>query len=85
MFNGDDLFYSVSPETLYKKTKNTISLDSIAGTTGRGKNELADKDLFNSLMDNPKEIKEHKAVSDFIEEFAKRFELTLVKKIGHWL
>lgn len=82
LFNGDELFYSISPETLYKKTKNKVTIDSIAGTTGRGKTELEDQDLFNKLIKNPKEIKEHKSVSDFIETIAAKLKLNIESRKG---
>ena len=82
LHNGSDIFYSVSPETFYKKNNTIIKIDSIAGTTNRGKSPQEDQTLFNNLLNDPKEIKEHMAVCDFIEKTAKNLGLELQSKNG---
>tara|TARA_B100000925_G_C21991182_1_gene466917 strand:+ start:521 stop:1738 length:1218 start_codon:yes stop_codon:yes gene_type:complete len=82
LHNGSEIFYSVSPETFYKKNNKIIKIDSIAGTTNRGKSPKEDQILFNDLLNDPKELKEHMAVCDFIEKTAKNLGLELLSKNG---
>jgi isochorismate synthase EntC len=76
----DKLFYSISPESLYKRDKNNIKVDAIAGTTSRGNSDKEDQEEFDKLKNDQKEIKEHLAVCEFIESTADKLNLRLLKK-----
>lgn len=59
-------FLCLSPETLYRKQGNVVSIDTLAGTRARGKSSKEDKELEQSLMNDPKDNREHKIVSQVI-------------------
>ena len=75
----DILFYSMSPETLFKIKNNYILVDAIAGTITRGKDSLEEDFFYNNLKTDPKEVEEHKKVCKYIESALK--DLNIESKI----
>lgn len=65
------VFIGISPETLFKRTKRQISLDSLAGTRPRGGSKEADQSLGDALLNSKKDIKEHRIVTHWIKETMK--------------
>ncbi len=67
-FSSTQCFYSVTPETLFKLNERKIEIDSLAGTINRGSNKQEDVFLEHTLLENKKELEEHRHVSQYIEE-----------------
>lgn len=67
------LFISLSPERLFSLRNKTIQIDAIAGTRKRGMDNASDKMLENDLLNNPKELHEHRLVADQVEDFLKEW------------
>ena len=61
-------FISLSPEKLFSLENNKIEVDSLAGTRPRGETLEKDNALANELQSSDKDLKEHRFVSQFIEE-----------------
>ncbi len=61
-------FLGASPELLFRRERNTVFTEAVAGTHPRGKNEDEDKKLANDLLNSPKDIHEHALVCQFVEE-----------------
>ncbi len=61
--NEDNAFFSLSPERLFKKNRNLIIIDSIAGTRTRGATLSEDLLLERELKSSKKELAEHRLVS----------------------
>lgn len=60
-------FLTLTPERLFLKEHHSLKIDSIAGTRKRSHNEAEDKLLENDLKSSPKEIKEHRLVTNTIK------------------
>jgi menaquinone-specific isochorismate synthase len=68
----NELFISLSPESLFEINQSTLRVDSIAGTTLRGNTEQEDQSYFEQLARDPKEQREHELVkNDIVERLAK--------------
>jgi menaquinone-specific isochorismate synthase len=57
-----------SPERLYKKEKQNIWSEAIAGTRPRGRDDLHDLELENELLNSNKDADEHRIVVEMIHE-----------------
>jgi menaquinone-specific isochorismate synthase len=64
--NGD-CFIGATPERLVKKEADQVYSTCLAGSTARGKNDLEDKLLGNSLLNDGKNLIEHQYVVDMIK------------------
>lgn len=92
-FSAHQCFYSVTPETLFKLNERTVQIDSLAGTIKRGANKHEDDFLEKALLENEKELEEHRYVSSYIEdtlkdltddiEVTKKEEILKLKYIQH--
>ncbi len=61
-------FIGASPERLYKREKNIISSEALAGTRPRGESVEEDEKLKNELLTSNKDRQEHLYVIDFIKK-----------------
>ena len=61
-------FLGASPERLYKRIRNDIKTEAIAGTRPRGMTQKEDNQLKEDLLHSPKDAKEHQFVVDFIHK-----------------
>ena len=64
----DSVFIGASPETLYQRKGRNIETESLAGTRPRGSNEAEDHRLGDELLKSEKDNREHRYVSDMIED-----------------
>lgn len=64
--NGD-CFIGATPERLVKKEEDQVYSTCLAGSIARGKNEMEDKLLGNSLLNDDKNLIEHQYVIDMIK------------------
>jgi menaquinone-specific isochorismate synthase len=69
-------FIGASPERLISIQDRQLVTDALAGSAPRGKTVAEDVQLANQLLKNRKEKREHQAVSDFISERLREFNLT---------
>ena len=67
----DIAFFSLTPETLYKKENSVIDLEAIAGTRPRSSDLSQDKKYGDELINSPKEQEEHQIVFDMIKDLTK--------------
>ncbi|MBI1937405.1 MAG: isochorismate synthase [Ignavibacteriales bacterium] len=63
---NDSLFFGATPEKLFKLENQIIETEALAGSIKRGKDIWEDDLLASQLLNNPKDIAEHKSVLDFI-------------------
>ena len=93
-FNDTTAFLGASPECLYERKNQQLLTEAIAGTKPRGENKILDEQFKEGLLNNPKELREHKIVVDGIEKSLKDIcrqlefdnEAALLKlKSGHHL
>jgi len=61
-------FLGASPERLFKRSKNTIETEAIAGTRPRGITSDEDYQLETDLLNSSKDAREHQYVVDFIKK-----------------
>lgn len=61
--NDWDIFLGASPERLYKREKNLIFTEAIAGTRPRGEDEAEDQALGEELQNSKKDLHEHRLVA----------------------
>ena len=64
----DRAFLGRTPERLLRLDGRSITVDAIAGTRPRGRNEAEDILLERGLLDSPKELEEHRIVSRYVEK-----------------
>jgi len=62
----NDAFMSVTPECLYRVNQGMLQIDSLAGTTQRGADDDEDYSLATKLINDHKELSEHRFVTDYI-------------------
>lgn len=65
-FSHMQTFMSFTPETLFKVKDGVLKLDSLAGTRARGSNQAKDLLLEEELLNDKKEMNEHRFVTDYI-------------------
>lgn len=70
---NDSLFFGATPEKLFKLTNQIIETEALAGSIKRGKDIWEDDLLASQLLNNPKDIAEHKSVLDFIVQNLSEF------------
>jgi menaquinone-specific isochorismate synthase len=61
--NDGQAFFSLSPERLFKKSNDLLTIDSIAGTRTRGFTPQEDQILERELKSSKKDLSEHRIVS----------------------
>lgn len=61
---GDYTVLGTSPESLVKVQKGLVTTNPIAGTKPRGRNAQEDEAIANALLQDEKEIAEHKMLVD---------------------
>jgi menaquinone-specific isochorismate synthase len=61
--NDGQAFFSLSPERLFKKSNDLLTIDSIAGTRTRGLTHQDDQILERELKSSKKDLSEHRIVS----------------------
>jgi menaquinone-specific isochorismate synthase len=66
--NGDSVFFGASPEKLFKITNGFIETDALAGSIPRGTSKDEDDNYTEELLQNEKNLAEHKSVVDFLLE-----------------
>ena len=64
--HGQVAFVGASPERLILKNGHNISTACVAGTIGRGESEYSDKMLENELLNDSKNVNEHRFVVNYI-------------------
>jgi menaquinone-specific isochorismate synthase len=64
--NGESIFIGSSPEKLFSVRQGILETQALAGSFPRGKTEISDTLLETELLNNGKNIAEHKKVLDFI-------------------
>jgi len=64
--NGQSTFLGNSPERLYSREHAFINTEAIAGTVPRGVTPMTEKAGEQQLINDPKLIREHKVVADYI-------------------
>ncbi|MDH7605417.1 MAG: isochorismate synthase, partial [Melioribacter sp.] len=85
--NNNSVFFGASPELLGRISKNKFETDALAGSIKRGINEEEDFILENELLNDSKNIHEHKSVLKFIVENLSKlsesvnYDKTKVKKL----
>lgn len=71
-------FIGASPERLFRRKKNCVLSEAVAGTRARGDTEEADAALRQELMESPKERREHafvqRAIRSALEELCASVE-----------
>lgn len=63
---NNSIFFGSTPEKLLNINKDLIETEALAGSIKRGKDFWEDEILSSQLINNPKDIEEHKSVLDFI-------------------
>lgn len=71
--SSDTAFLGASPERLYKRERQEIFSEAIAGTRPRATEDGLDKELESQLLNSAKDAHEHKYVVDTIRAEMKRF------------
>lgn len=67
--NGDGTtFIGATPERLLRIQQCQLTTDTLAGSTPRGKTAVEDNYLSQELLNNPKELHEHRVVLEFITQ-----------------
>lgn len=61
---GEQKLIGASPELLFRLRQGEMETFPLAGTTRRGENEDADRELARVLLNDPKEIAEHNMIVD---------------------
>jgi menaquinone-specific isochorismate synthase len=76
MKKDEKIFISLTPELLFELTEEDIATQAIAGTCSRGKDSQEDQELFEKLLNNPKEKNEHDIVRREVETGLKKLNLS---------
>lgn len=64
--SGRSTFFGASPERLARFSGNLIEADALAGSAPRGCSEAEDNELASALLNDEKNLREHRAVVKFI-------------------
>ncbi|WP_144798581.1 isochorismate synthase [Halorubrum depositum] len=65
---GGSAFFGATPERLVSLRGRTVETDALAGTTGRGETPEEDEWLARELLDDAKNVHEHRLVADTVRE-----------------
>ncbi len=65
---ADVCFVGATPERLLRLEDSSVWIDCLAGSTARGRNQTADADLARKLLNDPKELHEHRIVVRALRE-----------------
>jgi menaquinone-specific isochorismate synthase len=60
-------FLSITPERLFKRKRQSLESEALAGTRPRGQNAYHDEQLTHELFHDTKEVREHLVVLRFME------------------
>ncbi len=79
---SNSIFFGSTPEKLLNVNKDIIETEALAGSIKRGKDFWEDEILSSQLINNPKDIEEHKSVLDFITTILREYciEINYEKK-----
>ncbi len=61
---GDYEIVGSSPENIVTRSGQTLEVHPIAGTTPRGSDDLHDRKLADTMLNDPKELREHRMLVD---------------------
>lgn len=70
---NNSVFFGASPEKLFSINGTSLRTEAVAGSYSRGKNQDEDILFEKELLNNPKELREHKNVVDYIRMNLKEF------------
>ncbi|MFC7187048.1 isochorismate synthase [Halorubrum yunnanense] len=65
---GGSAFFGATPERLVSLRGRTVETDALAGTTGRGETPSEDEWLAQELLEDAKNVHEHRLVADTVRE-----------------
>jgi menaquinone-specific isochorismate synthase len=68
---NDSIFFGTSPELLIKVDNNKFKSEALAGSIQRGKNEEEDSTFSDLLLNDSKNLLEHKIVVDYFQSTLK--------------
>jgi menaquinone-specific isochorismate synthase len=74
--NGD-YFITASPETLFRREKNKLYIDALAGTRPVYGEEELDKKMEDDLLSDEKELNEHRIVKEYIIDNIKNLSVSV--------
>jgi len=77
--SGSSVFIGASPERLLKVKGTHFETEALAGSIRRGETNAEDAELASSLLNNEKEVLEHKFVSDFVVSSLSEFATSIEK------
>ncbi len=72
-----DYFVTASPETLFRREKHKLYIDALAGTRPAYGDEALDKKLADELLNDAKELNEHRIVKEYIIDTIKSLSLNI--------
>ncbi|TKX80835.1 isochorismate synthase [Halorubrum sp. SD626R] len=65
---GGSAFFGATPERLVSLRGRTVETDALAGTTGRGETPAEDEWLAQELLEDAKNVHEHRLVADTVRD-----------------
>ena len=75
-------FLSITPERFFRRKRQNLESEALAGTRPRGQNAYLDEQLTHELFHDMKEVREHLVVLRFMEErFSKHCRV--VERLSH--
>jgi len=84
-FDYGDILFGASPETMASIFNRRLTINPIAGTTDRGKDEKEDQILANKMIEDDKEISEHNMLVDLARNDIRRVSKSGSIKIEGYL
>lgn len=75
--NGD-YFITASPETLFRRENNKLFIDALAGTRPAYGDNSLDQKLADELLNDAKELNEHKIVKEYIIDNIKTLSTNII-------
>ncbi|HIH78384.1 MAG TPA: anthranilate synthase component I [Halobacteria archaeon] len=84
-FDYGDILFGASPETMASIFNRRLTINPIAGTTDRGKNEKEDQILAKNMMEDEKELSEHNMLLDLARNDIRRVSKSGSIKIEGYL
>ncbi len=73
-----DYFITASPETLFRREKNRLFIDALAGTRPAYGDDSLDQKLAEELLSDSKELNEHKIVKEYIIDKIKSLSIDVI-------
>ncbi|MFA7288759.1 MAG: isochorismate synthase [Melioribacteraceae bacterium] len=85
LFEENSIFFGASPEKLFSLKGRLLETEALAGSIARGTNKIMDEKLASELLNDNKNLAEHKNVVDYITEnlagFVDTIEIDIMPKI----